>query len=101
MYICLAVGNDRRQIAELIAEAFECDYSVLTKNMRNNDNKNRAMRCDKNAYMKHFGWVFGRVALWNLKKEFITPFHFLDDTCYVEFCTVKKDYRRKRIFTAL
>ena len=130
MYIRLAVENDRRQIAELIAEAFERDFSVLTKDMCNvanamengielsqfyvaieddhvvgiaaiNDNKKRAMRCDRDAYLKNFGWFFGRVALWDLRKEFEKPFHFLDDTCYVEFCAVKKEYRRKRIFTAL
>ena len=130
MYIRLAEENDRRQIAELIAEGFERDFSVLTKDsskvanaMENGieisrfyvaieddrvvgiaavyDNKKRAMKRDIDTYMKNFGWFGGMVACIDLKREFEKPLHCPDDTCYLQFGAVKKEYRRRGIITAM
>ncbi len=125
-----AEDTDRNDIALCIAEAFEKDFSVLCKNTNttakaissgiiidkfyiaefNNEivgvlaisNCNgRAIITDSVSYKKYFGFIKGIIAKIVLKEEFESKLDYPIKTGYIEFVSVKKDFRRKGIATTL
>lgn len=125
-----AKDGDRKDIALCISEAFEKDFSVLCKDIDttakaissgividkfyvaevNNtivgvlaiSNCNgRAVITDSSSYKKYFGFIKGIIAKLVLKEEFESKLNYPITTGYIEFVSVKKDYRRKGIATTL
>ncbi len=121
---------DRESIALCISEAFEKDFSVLCKDtittakaissgivinkfyvaeIDNNvvgvlaiSNCNgRAVITDSSSYKKYFGFIKGIIAKMVLKEEFESKLDYPVTTGYIEFVSVKKDYRRKGVATTL
>lgn len=117
-------------IALCIAEAFEKDFSILCKDTittakairsgiiidkfyvaeLNNEivgvlaisNCNgRAVITDSSSYKRYFGFIKGVIAKIVLKEEFESELDYPITTGYIEFVSVKKDYRRKGIATTL
>lgn len=125
-----AKSVERNNIALCISEAFENDFSVLCKDIvttakaissgiiidkfyvaeLNNEivgvlaisNCNgRAVITDSSSYKKYFGFIKGIIAKIVLKEEFESKLDYPITTGYIEFVSVKKDYRRKGVATAL
>lgn len=121
---------DREHIALCISEAFEKDFSILCKDIVTNakaissgivtdkfyvaelnkeivgvlaiSNCNgRAVITDSSSYKKHFGFIKGIIAKIVLKEEFESELDYPPTTGYIEFVSVKKDYRRKGVATTL
>lgn len=60
-----------------------------------------AVMTDSESYKKHFGLIKGIIAKIVLKKEFESKLDYPVTTGYIEFVSVKKEYRRKGIATTL
>lgn len=125
-HIRKATENDRYAIALCIAEGFEKDFSVLSKDnkkiasaiatglqinkfyiaetdgkimatMAISDCYGRAARVDKPTLRKHLGFIKGLIASIVLKEEFEGQLDYPAGTGYIEFVTVRKEYRGKGI----
>lgn len=125
-----AAAEDRPELARCIAEGFEEDFSILCKDTDRtaqaiengvqtqrfwvawresaligaaalSDCRGRAVLTDKAAYLKHFGPLRGRLALFALKKEFEAPLDLPPETGYLEFVTTDRRFRRQGVATAL
>ena len=125
-----AKDADREDIAYCISEAFEKDFSILCKNIKttakaicsgimtdkfyvaehNNeiigtlavsDCNGRAVITDRTSYKRNFGFIKGMIACIVLKEEFESKLAYPITTGYLEFVSVKKDYRRMGIATTL
>ncbi len=122
--------RDRDSIALCIAEGFEKDFSSLCKNsylvakaIKNglnlhrffvaeldnvivgvlgvSDCDGRAMKTDKQMYIKHFGFLKGHMAFWVMRSEFEATLEYPHTTGYLECLAVDKKYRRKGIASEL
>ncbi|MCI9293524.1 MAG: GNAT family N-acetyltransferase [Erysipelotrichaceae bacterium] len=125
-----AKNGDREDIALCIAEAFEKDFSILCKDIVTTaraissgividkffvaelDGKivgvlaisncnGRAVITDRSSYKKYFGFFKGVIAKLVLKEEFESKLDYPITTGYIEFVSVKKEYKRKGIATTL
>ena len=125
-----AKNVDRDNIALCISEAFEKDFSVLCKDIVTtakaisggividkfyvaelNDKiigvlaisncNGRAVITDSSSYKKYFGFIKGIIAKIVLKEEFESKLDYPITTGYIEFVSVKKNYRRKGVATTL
>ncbi len=125
-----AKNIERESIALCIAEAFEKDFSVLSKDIVTTakaissgividkfyvaelNNKivgvlaisncnGRAVILDSSSYKKYFGFIKGIIAKIVLKEEFQSKLNYPVTTGYIEFVSVRKDYRRKGVATTL
>lgn len=61
----------------------------------------RAVLTDSASYKKYFGFIKGVIAKIVLKEEFESKLDYPITTGYIEFVSVKKEYRRKGIATTL
>ena len=118
--------SDRYDIARCIAEGFEKDFSVLCKNpdkvaaaianglnlatfyvaetngavtgvMAISDCNGRAASVDNISLKKHLGLIKGWIGAMVLKEEFEGSLEYPETTGYIEFVTVRKDFRGKGI----
>lgn len=125
-----ALPQHRQGLARCIAEGFERDFSALCKDTEKtaraieggirtsrfwvaeekdilagtaalSDCRERAVRTDRAGYLKHFGPLRGRLALFVLKEEFETPLKIPEKTGYLEFVAVDRRFRRQGVATAL
>lgn len=125
-----ALPQHRQGLARCIAEGFERDFSALCKDTEKtaraieggirtsrfwvaeekdilagtaalSDCRERAVRTDRAGYLKHFGPLRGRLALFVLKEEFETPLKIPEKTGYLEFAAVDRRFRRQGVATAL
>jgi len=125
-----AKDDEREDIALCISEAFEKDFLILCKDnvttakaissgiiidkfyvaefngkivgvLAISNCNGRAVLTDGSAYKKYFGFIKGIIAKMVLKKEFESRLDYPITTGYIEFVSVKKDYRRKGIATTL
>lgn len=125
-HIRKATEHDRYAIALCIADGFEKDFSVLSKDNRKiasaiatglqidkfyvaetegkimatmaiSDSYGRAARVDKPSMRKYLGFLKGLIASTVLKEEFEGQLDFPTGIGYIEFVTVRKEYRRKGI----
>lgn len=123
-HIRKATENDRYAIALCIAEGFEKDFSILSKDnkkiaaaiaeglqidkfyiaetdgkimatMAISDCSGRAASVVKPALRKQFGFLKGLIASIVLKEEFEGQLAYPAGTGYIEFVTVRKEYRGK------
>lgn len=130
MRIRKATEADRWEIAICTAQGFERDFSLLCRDMNRvakaigsgiqidkfyvaevdgqivgamgiSDCHGRAMMTDGFSYRKYLGRVKGTLAKWVLKGEFESPLAYPITTGFVEFVSVKKDARRKRVATTM
>lgn len=127
-HIRKAIEADRYNIALCIAEGFEKDFSVLSKDsnriasaiasglqikkfyvaetdenivgiMAISDCHGRAANVDKIALRKHLGFLKGMIASIVLKEEFERQLDYPITTGYIEFVAVREKYRRNGIAT--
>lgn len=125
-----AIESDREAIALCIAEGFEKDFSVLCKDTGTvakaisggiqidkfyvaeteegiagvaavSDCKGRAVVTDATSYRKHFGLIKGIIAGMVLKEEFEAVLEYPSTVGYLEFVTVRGQYRRQGLATTL
>ena len=125
-----ARANERATIALCIAEGFERDFSVFSKNTRRvtnalisgirterfyvaeldgevvavagiSDSTGRAVHTDWRAYRKNFGLLKGALAKLVLKPEFEGRLEYPPTTGFIEFVAVRKAYRRQGIASLL
>lgn len=125
-----AKNDNRENIALCIAEAFEKDFSILCKDIITtakaissgiiidkfyvaelnekivgvlaiSNCNGRAVLTDSASYKKYFGFIKGVIAKIVLKEEFESKLDYPITTGYIEFVSVKKEYRRKGIATTL
>ncbi len=61
----------------------------------------RAVITDRSSYKKYFGFFKGVIAKKVLKEEFESKLDYPITTGYIEFVSVKKEYKRKGIATTL
>lgn len=125
-----AEDNHREAIAFCIAEGFERDFSVFSKDTDRvasalapgirtenfyvaeqdgeviavtgiSDCAGRAVYTDRKAYQKNFGWLKGWLAKIVLKPEFESSLQFPPTTGFIEFVAVRKTCRRQGIASLL
>lgn len=125
-----AKEEDRLAIAGCIAEGFERDFSIFSKDISKtihaiaggiqterfyvaviaqevagviglSDCRGRAVRTDKAAYRRHWGPLKGSLAYWILKKEFESRLPYPSSTGFLEFAAVREKFRRQRIASSL
>lgn len=125
-----ARANEREAIAFCIAEGFERDFSVFSKDARRvadalapgirtekfyvaeqggevvavagiSDCTGRAVYTDWKSYRKNFGLLKGTLATLVLKPEFEGRLEFSPVTGFVEFVAVRKTHRRRGIASQL
>lgn len=125
-----ATESDRKEISEIIAHAFQFDFSPLCKDphvvaeairsalqidrffvalakdqmvgvVALSDRLGRAFKTNCTSYTAYFGLVRGWFAHAVFKDEFETPFDISSSTGYIEFVAVKKGYQRRGIATRM
>ncbi len=126
-----AAISDRKQIAYCIAEAFEKDFSILSKEIQTvanaiescikierfyvaiedgndvvgalaiSDCTGRSFSTDSKSYKKHFGFIKGILASMVMKGEFEKPLSYPKTVGFIEFVCVLKRCQRKGITTMM
>ena len=130
VHIRQAKETDRNSVALCIAEGFEKDFSVLSKdnqrvadaiaaglNMERfyvagmdgdiagvlaiSDRNGRAARVEKASLKKQFGFLKGFIGALVLKEEFEGQLEYPITTGYIEFVAVRKKFRKQGIATIM
>lgn len=124
-----ATAQDRREIAEIIANAFSHDFCVVTKDMCRiaqaisgvldekrffvaecggiagvmacSDSTGRAMKIHTPKMIRNLGFVRGLLHTADYREKFAAPLPFPANTGYFEFVAVREDMRRRGIATAM
>lgn len=125
-----ATESDRKVISEIIAHAFQCDFSPLCKDpsvvaeaihsaliidrfyvtlndkeivgvAALSDRSGRAFQNNHPTYTRYFGCVRGWFANAVFKDEFESALAISSNTGYIEFVAVKKGYQRRGIATRM
>lgn len=122
--------DERRDIAQCIAEGFERDFSFFCKDTDRvaaalspgihptkffvaiqgkeikgvtgiSDCTGRAVSTTYRAYRKNFGWLKGTFAKLILRKEFDKPLFYPPTTGFIEFVAIRKIFRRQGLASLL
>lgn len=125
-----ATEQDRAQISRVIVNAFEKDFSNISKDMARvakametsfllhhyfvlenegeivgvisvSDCEERAYHLDKQSLKKHFGWLKGTLSAKFMAGEFMTPLSYPKTTGYIENVGVDKKARRMGLATKM